>query len=143
VIGALAVAGHPRPNRGVLVGSAVGFGALTLLTAEAPTPLTAGVLLVAVGATLIVFIATANSMLQLTAESTMRGRVMAIYGLVFLGSTPVGGPLLGWISQHWNARAGLAFSGAISLAAGLVALGAGRRQGAGAPRDVSVATVSS
>jgi MFS family permease len=143
VIGALAVAGHQHPTRRVLVGSAVGFGLLTLLTAEAPTPLTAGILLVAVGASLIVFIATANSMLQLTAESTMRGRVMAIYGLVFLGSTPVGGPLLGWISQHWDARAGLAFSGAISLAAGLVALGTGRRQGAGAPRDVSVATVSS
>jgi MFS family permease len=98
---------------------------------------------VAVGASLIVFIATANSILQLTAESTMRGRVMAIYGLVFLGSTPVGGPLLGWISQHWDARAGLAFSGLISLGAGLVALGAGRRQGAGAPPEVSVATVSS
>ena len=63
----------------------------------------------------------------------MRGRVMAIYGLVFLGSTPVGGPLLGWISQHWDARAGLAFSGLISLGAGLVALGAGRRRAIGEP----------
>jgi MFS family permease len=130
VIGALVVAGRQRPSRRLLVGSAVIFGGLTLLTAEAPTPLTAGLLLVAVGASLIVFIATANSTLQLTAESTMRGRVMAVYGLVFLGSTPVGGPLLGWISQHWDARAGLAFSGVVSLGAGLVALGAGRRRAA-------------
>lgn len=128
VIGALVVAGRQHPSRRVLVGSAIVFGGLTLLTAEAPSPLTAGLLLVAVGASLIVFIATANSILQLTAESTMRGRVMAIYGLVFLGSTPVGGPLLGWISQHWDARAGLAFSGVISLGAGLAALGAGRRR---------------
>lgn len=127
LIGALLVAGRPHPSRRVLVGAAVLFGALTLLTAEAPTPLIAGVLLVLVGTSLIVFIATANSMLQLTAERTMRGRVMAIYGLVFLGSTPVGGPLLGWICQHWDARAGLAFSGLVSLGAGLVALSAARR----------------
>src|SRR3989442_14608136 len=102
-------AGRPSPTRRIPVGSAVIFAALTLVTAEAPTPLVAGLMLVLVGTSLIVFIATANSTLQLTAEPTMRGRVMAIYGLVFLGSTPVGGPLLCWISQHWDARACLAF----------------------------------
>jgi MFS family permease len=53
----------------------------------------------------------------------MRGRVMALYGLVFLGSTPLGGPFLGWLSGQWGARWGLAVSVAVSLAAALVAAG--------------------
>jgi MFS family permease len=51
----------------------------------------------------------------------MRGRVMALYTLVFLGSTPIGGPLIGLISQHFGPRVGFAIGGVAALAAGLVA----------------------
>ena len=51
----------------------------------------------------------------------MRGRVMALYALVFLGSTPLGGPLIGWISQQWGARSGLFVGGAVSLVAAAAA----------------------
>ena len=115
--GALFTAHRRAPTRAVLVGGAAAFGLSATLVAAAPNVVVAGVLLTVMGATMMVFLATANSTLQLTAESGMRGRVMALYGLVFLGSTPVGGPIIGWISEQWGARAGLATGGLASLAA--------------------------
>ena len=82
------------------------------------------------------FIATANSTLQLSARSDMRGRVMALYALVFLGSTPIGGPIIGWISQEWGARAGLFVGGALSLAAAGAAAWSVRRQSRRAEPEV-------
>ena len=52
----------------------------------------------------------------------MRGRVTALFTMVFIGSTPVGGPLLGWIGEHLGARAGLAVGGIATLAAGVAVL---------------------
>ena len=57
----------------------------------------------------------------------MRGRVMALYGVIFLGSTPIGGPIAGWVGQHVGSptlgpRVGLAGGGAVALAAGILAL---------------------
>src|SRR5207247_2023424 len=79
------------------------------------------ILLIPVGATSIAFIATANTTLQLNSSPAMRGRVMALYAFVFLGSTPLGGPLMGWISQHWGPRDAMALGGLLSLAASLAA----------------------
>lgn len=121
VVGALVIAGRGRPTRRLLLGGAGAFGILTMVAAAAPTPLAVGLTLVPTGAALMLFLATANATLQLTSDTAMRGRVMALYGLVFLGSTPVGGPLMGWISEQWGARAGLAAGGAVSLAAASVA----------------------
>src|SRR4028118_1323072 len=97
------------------------FGLLLLATAAAPTVWLTSVLLVAVGMAVMLFLATANTTLQLNSDPAMRGRVMALYGLLFLGSTPIGGPLLGWISEAWGPRVGLAIGGAASLAAALAA----------------------
>jgi len=77
--------------------------------------------LVPMGVCSMTFIATANSTLQLSSRHEMRGRVMALYALVFLGSTPLGGPLIGWISQQWGARSGLFVGGAVSLVAAVAA----------------------
>jgi MFS family permease len=122
VVGALVAAGRPRPTRRLLLGSATAFGLLTIAAALAPTPLTVGILLVPTGLATLLFLATANSTLQLGSAPDMRGRVMALYGLVFLGSNPVGAPLLGWVAGQWGARAGMALGGAVSLAAALVAV---------------------
>jgi MFS family permease len=123
LLGALATARRAHPTRRVLVGGAAAFGLSAMLVALAPTAAVASVLMVALGAAMMVFLATANSTLQLGSEPTMRGRVMALYGLVFLGSTPLGGPLVGWIAEQFGARAGLAFGGVASLAAALLAAG--------------------
>ncbi|HEX3623162.1 MAG TPA: MFS transporter [Acidimicrobiales bacterium] len=147
LIGALVAASRARPTRRVLVGSAAAFGALTLGAAVAPSVVTVGVLLFGMGAAVMLFLATANTTLQLSSEPAMRGRVMALYGLVFLGSTPVGGPLLGWISEDWGARCGLALGGGLSLAAALAAMStihvrrraADVRTDPGGPPDLTVA----
>jgi len=121
LLGALVSAGRVGPTRTMLICSGAAFGALTLVASVAPSPLLVGAALVMVGVAIMLFLATANTTLQLACDPAMRGRVMALYGLVFLGSTPVGGPLLGWISEHWGARFGLGLGGALSLAAALSA----------------------
>lgn len=119
LVGALVAAGRARPTRPVLVGSGIAFGVASLVAAAAPGAPAVAVALVAVGAFMLLFLATANAMLQLNSSPAIRGRVMALYGLVFLGSTPVGGPVLGFVSEEWGARAGLALGGGVSLAAAL------------------------
>ena len=117
LMGALVAANRARPTRTVLVGGAAAFGASATLMALAPNPVVAGVVAVAMGMSMMIFLATTNSTLQLAADSAMRGRVMALYGLLFLGSTPVGGPIVGWVSEAWGARAGIALGGIASLLA--------------------------
>ena len=121
--GALYSASRLAPTRRMLLGSGVAFGALMLVTAAAPTVWLTCVLLVAVGAAMMLFMATANTTLQLGSDPAMRGRVMALYGVLFAGSTPVGGPLLGWISEVWGPRFGVGLGGVLSLAAALAAVG--------------------
>ena len=70
----------------------------------------------------IVFFVTANSTLQLTSRPEMRGRVMALYGIVFLGTTPIGAPIAGWVGEHLGPRVAFAGGGLIALATGLVGL---------------------
>ena len=129
VIGALVIAGRRRPTRQLLLGGAGAFGLLTVVAAVAPTALSMGLVLVPTGAAVMLFLATANATLQLASDAAMRGRVMALYGLVFLGSTPLGGPLMGWIAEQWGPRTGLAAGGVATVVAAVVAAGvtAGRR----------------
>ena len=65
----------------------------------------------------ISFIATANATIQLRADPAMRGRVMALYAIAFLGSTPIGAPLVGWIADVTSPRVAIAVGGAATLAA--------------------------
>jgi len=136
LMGALVVAGRARPNQRTLVGSAVGFSLLAIVVSVAPNVIAAMVALVPMGAFSMVFIATANSTLQLETRHEMRGRVMALYALVFLGSTPIGGPIIGWISQQWGPRAGLFVGGVLSLLAAAWAVWGLRREQATEPSEV-------
>ena len=120
VVGGLASARRSDASVHALVRTAFMFGASMLLTAAAPNlPLAAASLLL-VGAASIRFIATANAALQLGAAPEMRGRVMALWGVAFLGTTPIGGPIIGWVAQAFGARAAITL-GALSaiVAAGL------------------------
>ena len=120
VIGGLVVAGRNRPNIHRLTAIGLGFGVLIVAVAVSPTLLVACVVIVPMGALSIAFIATANATLQLRAEPTMRGRVMALYAIAFLGTTPIGSPLVGWISQASSPRVALAVGAAATLVASAV-----------------------
>ena len=87
--------------------------------ALAPTETVALVLLVVMGAASISFVATNNASLQLRADPAMRGRVMSLNAIAFLGSTPIGAPLLGWISDASNPRVALALGGVATLLASI------------------------
>ena len=73
--------------------------------------------LAGLGAAAVTFAATINSTLQLAVSPEMRGRVMALYSVVFLGSTPIGGPLVGWLSQAYDPRVALLLAGVTGLSA--------------------------
>src|SRR5207302_84553 len=97
------------------------MGVSILFAAGAPTLATEVLALFVMGAAAFAFIATANTTLQLTSRPEMRGRVMALYGIAFLGSTPVGSPIVGWICSVWGARAGFAVGGVAALVAATLA----------------------
>jgi predicted MFS family arabinose efflux permease len=119
LLGALVSAGRARPTRKLLVASTVLFGALMIAAAAAPTLALELAALVPLGAISIVFVATANSTLQLNSSDEMRGRVMALYSVVFLGSTPIGSPFVGWLAEAINVRVAFLVPGIATLAAGI------------------------
>jgi MFS family permease len=123
VAGALASGARGWVTPRLLVAAATGFGVLELLAAAAPTLALQLLALLALGATTVTFGAGVNSALQLAVEPAMRGRVMALYSIVFVGSTPIGAPLVGWLAEVGGPRAGMALGGvAALLAAGLAAV---------------------
>lgn len=115
--GALVVGSRGRVSEQLLVGSAAGFGAFALLASAAPTLELAMVALIGLGAASVTFAAGVNSTLQLDANPAMRGRVMALYSVVFLGSTPIGGPIVGWLSEVAGPRWGLVLAAAAAFVA--------------------------
>ena len=121
VVGGLIAAHRSRPTPRLLQVLALVFGGLLAAVALAPTLAVASVCIVFMGAASIGFIATANASLQLGADPAMRGRVMALYAMGFLGSTPIGAPLVGAIAEWTNPRVAL-LCGAVAtvVAAGLL-----------------------
>jgi MFS family permease len=121
VIGALVNGARGKVSPLLLAGAAIGFGALSLMAAGAPTLALELVVLAPLGAASVTLAASINSALQLASEPSMRGRVMALYSIVFLGSTPIGGPLAGWLAEAIDPRAALVMAGVAAIAAGLLA----------------------
>ena len=111
VVGGLLIATRNKPNIHRLTAIGMAFGVLIVAVGLSPDLATALVLIFPMGAASIAFIATANATLQLRAEPSMRGRVMALYAIAFLGTTPIGSPLVGWISQVSSPRVALAVGG--------------------------------
>jgi MFS family permease len=120
--GALVMASRPRPGERMLALAAIGVGVVTMLVALAPTLDVAVISMLPLGVASIVFFVTANSTLQLTSRPDMRGRVMALYGIVFLGTTPFGAPIAGWVGEHLGPRVAFAGGGLVAVATGLVGL---------------------
>jgi MFS family permease len=119
-----------RPRQRFLVVSSVVFGLLTVVSGFMPTYATFAALLVPTGAAALIFSVAANSFVQLGVDPQMRGRVMALYFMCFMGGTPIGAPLIGWVSEHLGAPWGLIIGGAVVAVAGAGAglwLARGRR----------------
>ena len=104
-------------------------GVALILPALSPSLDWAYVFVIPMGLAIMVLLITANSMLQLSAKPQARGRVMALYSIVLLGSTPIGSPITGWIGEHLGARWAFLMNGGVALVTGLALLGARRRTG--------------
>ena len=129
LVGALAMARRNTPSPKRLALWAIGFGLVSALSAFAPTLGAELVVLVPLGLVAIAFMITANSTLQLTSRPEMRGRVMALYSVVFLGGTPIGAPIAGFIGEHLGPRVGIALGALMAVAAGSIGLRALGRLG--------------
>lgn len=101
---ALFAASRAQPRLGVVLAALGAFVVASAAAALAPNYWTFAVLLVPVGLSAMTILPTANSLVQLAVEPAMRGRVMALYLAIFMGGTPIGAPLVGWIGATWGPR---------------------------------------
>lgn len=120
MFGALCVANVTQARGRLLFATGMTFGVAICVASLAPTLGLFIALLVIVGAGQISFLATCNSLLQLISDPTMRGRVMAVYTITLLGTTPIGGPLIGWVSEQFGPRWGFAIGGIATIVGVLV-----------------------
>jgi hypothetical protein len=131
LFGALAVARRTHLSLRTVALTSIAFGVPMAAMAIAPTFAVALPIALLVGLGSISFLTASTAIVQTHASQEMRGRVLALQAMVFLGSTPVGGPILGWISETWGARWGVAVGAAAALGAGMWGLSVARRTGAG------------
>ncbi len=120
VIASLFTANRKKRSPEMLARAAFLFGMTMLLVAISPNFIVALIAMVLVGAFSINVLTLGNVMLQLESTPEMRGRVMALWAVAFLGSTPIGGPIIGWIGEHAGPRWGLAVGGFAALGAALL-----------------------
>ncbi|MGW2011898.1 MFS transporter [Streptomyces nigrescens] len=120
LIGALLAARRASSRLRLLVGAAMLFGVLEIAAALAPSFWVFAALLVLIGTVGLTINVTANSSVQMATDPLMRGRVMSLFMMVFVGGTPLGAPLVGWITDSFGPRIGFMAGGAVSLAAAVL-----------------------
>ena len=133
VIGALSAAHRSRQSSRTVLAAAAALGLALVVTALLPGEVLVAVALLPLGAVAVFFGSTANAHMQMWSAPHFRGRVMAIYSMLTLGSTVVGGPFVGWVCQQWSPRAGLGLAGAVTVAAATALTLLSRRE-----RDIEV-----
>jgi MFS family permease len=142
VFGGLYVAARGRTGIRALSTSAAAFGVLIGFAAVSPALWVELIALACVGAASVGFLSKGNSTLQLGADPSMRGRVMALWSVAFMGSTPIGGPIAGAVAQHFGGRAGLVLGAAACVVAALfgfvVLHRLQERRSAAAPQDAEL-----
>lgn len=129
MVGALSIARRRDVSTHLLAWAAIWLGVSMGLLALAPTFLLAMIAVIPVGVATIVMISGANAVIQLRATPEMRGRALALTAVVFIGSTPIGGPIAGWVSERFGAAAGIWLGAVACLLAGLWTLRELRRLG--------------
>jgi hypothetical protein len=132
LLGALASARRNHVEVRHVAYAAMAFGAALGVTAVVPSAPWAFVMGLFIGLASITFLTTSTALVQLRAAPTMRGRVLALQAIVFLGSTPIGGPIVGAIAEQWGARWSIAVGAVAALGAGAWGLASARRVAAAA-----------
>jgi len=115
--GALVAARRSRPTLRLLVAMAFAFGVLEIATGLMPDFWTFVLALIPTGLAMLSYTTASNSTTQLNSTAEMRGRVMGLYMMIFLGGTPLGSPLAGWIAAEFGPRVSMITGGVISVAA--------------------------
>jgi MFS family permease len=117
IIAAVVNGNRGKTGSKVIATASLAFGVAALLAAVMPVLALEAVMLAALGAAAVLFVSSVNSTIQLAVSAEMRGRVMALFSIVFLGSTPIGGPLTGWLSETYDPRWALVMAGLSGLGA--------------------------
>ncbi len=120
VAGGLAAAHRGHSTARIVIVAAALLGTALVVASQLQSQVAVEIALVPVGALAVFFGTSANAHMQLCSAPELRGRVMAIYMLLTLGTTVVGGPFVGWVCQHWSPRAGLGLAGVATMTAALV-----------------------
>jgi MFS family permease len=118
LVGALGAARIPVIDTRHVAAAAIAFGGAMVVLAAAPTLGAAFPMALLVGLTSVLFITTSTAVVQVRADPVMRGRVLALQGMVLLGSAPIGGPLLGWVCDAYGTRVGILLGALAAFAAG-------------------------
>ncbi|MGB3377116.1 MAG: MFS transporter [Microbacterium sp.] len=121
--GALLAARRDRARVRVIVISAAGFGVASLISALMPSYWSYAAVLVFVGFSTVTMLTTANGYVQTTTDSALRGRVLALYMAVVMGSTPIGAPIAGWVADAFGPRAAISVGGVAGVLAGAIGIG--------------------
>jgi MFS family permease len=132
LIGALATARRKVIEVSHVVFAAAAFGVAMLAFAASPNLVSSFPLGIVVGGFSIAFMTASTAIVQVRAAPEMRGRVLALQAIVFLGSTPIGGPILGAICDWWGARAGIVVGGVAAVGAAIWGHYAAARKASGA-----------
>ncbi|MET8285772.1 MFS transporter [Streptomyces sp. NPDC048448] len=117
VAGALLAARRGTARLRVLIAAALAFGLLEAVAAVVPSLWLFSLLMVPIGVFGLTVNVTANTTVQMATDPVMRGRVMALFMMVFVGGTPLGAPLVGWVTDAYGPRVGFALGGLVSAAA--------------------------
>lgn len=120
--GALIAARREHPRLRLVVGAALGFGVAASLLAIMPNYWAYAAMCIPVGLASLTMMTAANATIQMSTEAQMRGRVMALYMMVFQGATPIGSPIVGWIGQQFGARWAIGIGGITALMVSVAAL---------------------
>lgn len=121
-VGALMSARRERARMRVVIFASLGFGIFSLVSTWMPSYLGYAALLVFVGFSTVTMLTTANAFVQTTTEPGLRGRVMALYMAVVMGSTPVGAPVAGWVADTFGPRSAIGVGAVAGMLAGLIGL---------------------
>ncbi|HET8614650.1 MAG TPA: MFS transporter [Actinomycetales bacterium] len=113
--GALLAARRERPRLRLVIGAALAFGVFTTIACLMPTYTLFAIALVPVGVSSLTLMTAANATVQLSVAPEMRGRVLALYMAVFMGGTPLGAPIIGWIGEVLGARWTIGVGGGVAL----------------------------
>jgi predicted MFS family arabinose efflux permease len=121
--GALIAARRVRVRHRMILGAAVAFGLVEIAAAFAPTYAVYAVITPLLGLSALTMITSANAFVQLHTDAGMRGRVMALSMMIFMGGTPLGSPFIGWIGETYGARATLWLGGSLTIVGALASAG--------------------